>query len=172
VYTSSGIPAVVAGNNTTYPITAGNNVTNSELVGSRSVLTFCDARLYITVDTHLGIKHNLKVLNGKEKTDTSIVRVPFLNHAVTTIYSRGGEIVDDISLTSKTYAGKISFVNKTEEIRQWNQLLSSYEQKMFRFQLYVIYNVFQNGVFEQVKKDVIFTDDGSWNMTIRFVNKI
>ena len=114
----------------------------------------------------------MKVLNGKEKMDTSIIRVPFLNEAVSTIYSRNGEIVEDVSLTTKSYAGRMSFVNKTEQIRQWNQLISSYEQKIFRFQLYVIYNEFVNGGFTQVKKDVEFDKDGSWDLTLRFVNKI
>jgi hypothetical protein len=172
VYTTDGIPPVVVGANVTYPITGGANLTATSLLAQKSILTFGDQRLYLTCDTHLSVKTNMKVLNGKEKTDTSIIRVPFLNEAVSTIYSRNGEIVEDVSLTTKSYAGRMSFVNKTEQIRQWNQLISSYEQKIFRFQLYVIYNVFANGEFSQVKKDVQFDKDGSWDLTLRFVNKI
>ena len=168
IYTTNGIPAV----NGAYPITAGGNLTKSQITAQNSILVYADQRLYLTCETHLSIKSNLKVLNGKEKTDRSIVRVPFLNEAVSTIYSRNGGIVEDISLTTKSYSGRMSFVNKTQPIRQWNQLVSSYEQKMFRFQIYCIYNVFENGKFSPVQKDVPFTKDGSWDITLRFVNKI
>ena len=172
IYGTDGNPPVVVGGNVTYPITGGANLTATSLIAQKSILTFADQRLYLTCDTHLSVKNNMKVLNGKEKMDTSIIRVPFLNEAVSTIYSRNGEIVEDVSLTTKSYAGRMSFVNKTEQIRQWNQLISSYEQKIFRFQLYVIYNEFVNGEFTQVKKDVEFDKDGSWDLTLRFVNKI
>ena len=165
VYATTGIPA--GGQ-----VPAGNNLTSSTITAQNSILTFCDQRLYITCQTHLGIQSNMKVLDGKEKTDRDIVRVPFLNEAVSTIYSRNNQIVDDVMLTTKAYSGRMSFVNKTQPIRQWNTLTSSYEQKIFRFQLYCIYNVFQNGAFSQVQKDVPFFDDGSWDITLRFVNKI
>ena len=166
VYTTDGLV------NQQGVIIPGGNLTKSQITAENSILVYADQRLYLTCETHLSIKQNLKVLDGKEKTDRSIVRVPFLNEAVSTIFSRQGGIVKDISLTTKSYSGRMSFVNKTQPIRQWNQLISSYEQKMFRFQIYCIYNVFQNGKFSQVQKDVPFTKNGSWDISIRFVNKI
>jgi len=165
VYTPEGL--LVNGD-----VVAGGNLTNTAIFATNSILTFLDHRLYVTCETHLAIKNNLKVVNGKEQTDATIVRVPFLNEAVATIYSRHNEIVDDISLTTKCYSGRMSFVSKTGGIRQWNDLLTAYEQRIFRFQLFCIYNVFANGVFSQVKKDVPFEDDGSWDLSIRFVNKL
>jgi hypothetical protein len=153
-------------------VVAGNNLTNSVVRAQKSILTFLDQRLFLTVETHLSTKKNLKVLDGEEKTDSGIARVPFLNEATSTIYSRDGALVDDISLTTKSYAGRVSFLNKTRPVTQWNHLISSYEQKLFRFQLYCIYNVFADGVFSQVKKDVPFYKDGSWDMTIRFINRL
>ena len=153
-------------------IVPGTNLTKTSITAQNSILTYADQRLYITCETHLGIKNNMKVLNGSEKTDRSIVRVPFLNEAVSTIYSRNGEIVEDIMLTTKSYSGRMSFINKTQPIRQWNQLISSYEQKIFRFQLFCTYNVFLNGKFTQVQKDVPFHQDSTWDLTLRFVNKI
>ena len=163
IYTTNGLGGIII---------PGGNLTKSMITAQNSVLTYADQRLYLTCETHLAIKPNLKVLDGQEKTDRSILRVPFLNEAVSTIYSRNGGIVEDISLATKSYSGRMSFVNKTQPIRQWNQLLSSYEQKMFRFQIYCIYNVFQNGKFSQVQKNVPFTKDGTWDITLRFVNKI
>ena len=166
VYTTNGLL------NQGGAIIAGGNLTKTQLTAQNSILTYADQRLYLTCETHLAIKQNLKVLDGEEKTDRSIIRVPFLNEAVSTIYSRQGGIVNDVSLTTKSYSGRMSFVNKTQPILQWNQLVSSYEQKMFRFQIYCIYNVFANGKFSQVKKDIPFTKDGFWDVTLRFVNKI
>jgi len=166
VYTTNGLTD--NGGN----VVVGNNVTDTAILAQNSVLKFLDHRLFLTCETHLAIKNNLKVINGKEQTDATIVRVPFLNEAVSTIYSRHHEIVDDISLTSKTYTGRISFVNKSEPVRQWTELITAYEQRIFRFQLYCVYNVFENGKFSQVKKDVPFDEDGSWDLSLRFVNKI
>ena len=153
-------------------VVAGGNLRKTSITAQNSILKFADHRLYITVETHLPIKTQMKILNGKEKTENSIVRIPFLNEALTTIYSRNGEIVEDISLTTKSYSGRVSFINKSNPVRQWNQLVTAYEQKIFRFQLYCVYNVFANGSFSQVKKNVPFDSDGSWDLTIRFVNKI
>jgi len=166
VYTTNGLTD--NGGN----VVAGNNVTDTAVIAKNSVLKFLDHRLYLTCETHLAIKNNLKVVNGKEQTDATIARIPFLNEAVSTIYSRHHEIVNDIALTTKTYTGRISFVNKSQPVRQWVELITAYEQRIFRFQLFCVYNVFANGTFSQVKKDVPFDEDGSWDLTLRFVNKI
>ena len=158
----------------------GNNLTRATIMARVSVLKFLDHRLYIVCETHLPISKWLKVINGSEKTDMSLIRVPFDNEATSTIYSENNRIADNIELTTKAYVGRVNFVNKAHPIRQWNTLTSSYEQRIFRFQLYVIYNVFsadaandQDPVtFTQTKIDVPFTDLGDWNITLRFVNKL
>ena len=161
-------------------VTVGNNFTRATIMARGSVLKFLDHRLYIVCETHLPVSKGLKVINGSEKTDMSLIRVPFDNEATSTIYSENNRIADNIELTTKAYVGRVNFVNKAHPIRQWNTLTSSYEQRIFRFQLYVIYNVFSvdaanpldQGKFTQTKIDVPFTDLGDWNITLRFVNKL
>ena len=161
-------------------VTVGNNLTRATIMARGSVLKFLDHRLYIVCETHLPVSKGLKVINGSEKTDMSLIRVPFDNEATSTIYSENNRIADNIELTTKAYVGRVNFVNKAHPIRQWNTLTSSYEQRIFRFQLYVIYNVFSvdaanpldQGKFTQTKIDVPFTDLGDWNITLRFVNKL
>ena len=153
-------------------VCGGNNLTVSTLIARSSVLKFCDHRHYLTVETHLPILKGLKVIDGEEKTESSLIRVPFDNKATTTIHCEDGRVEDDIQLTTKCYVGRVNFIHKTEPIRQWTTLTSSYEQRIFRFQLYCIYNVFANGVFTHTRMDVPFDTLGDWNMTLRFVNKL
>ena len=152
---------------------AGGILTTGTVVGKNSVLKFLDSRLFLTVETHLPIERNLRVNNGVEETDASIVRVPFLNRAESTIYSRENTIADEISLTTKSYVGRVNFVSKTQPILKWNLLTSSYEQRIFRFQLYCIYNVFAAATgFRQTKIAVPLNDFGEWDLSLRFVSKI
>ena len=152
---------------------AGGILTVGTVIGKNSVLKFLDSRLFLTVETHLPIERNLRVNNGVEETDASIVRVPFLNQAESTIYSRDNIIADETSLTTKSYVGKINFVSKNKPIMKWITLTSSYEQRIFRFQLYCIYNVFAAATgFTQTKLAVPLTDFAEWDLSLRFVSKI
>lgn len=153
-------------------INPGNILTLETVIGKGSVLKFCDQRLFLTVETHLPIQRNIRVHNSKEQTDPSILRVPFNNNANSTIYCKNGIIVDDISLTTRSYVGRVNFAKKTQPIQQWNTLTSSFEQKIFRFQLYCIYNRFAGGSFAQTKIAVPFTELGEWDLSLRFVSKI
>ena len=153
-------------------VRVGGNLVRSILIARGSILKYLDHRLYITVETHLPTIKGLKVLNGEEKSDRSLIRIPFDNQATSTIFSQENRIVDNVELTTKSYVGRVSFVDKSHQIRQWNTLKSSYEQRIFRFQLYCVYLEFANGVFSQKKRDVPFSTLGEWNMTIRFVNKL
>ena len=153
-------------------VVVGANVSRSTLIARGSILKYLDHRIYITVETHLATTKGLKVLDGKEKSDRSLVRIPFDNRATSTIFSQENRIVDNVELTTKSYVGRVSFVDKSHQIRQWNTLKSSYEQRIFRFQLFCVYLEFANGIFTQKKMDVPFSTLGEWNMTIRFVNKL
>jgi hypothetical protein len=153
-------------------VQAGGNLRDSVVTGTRSMLKFLDARLYMEVHTHLPISRNLKIVNGEEKTDISIARVPFINDATATIFCQNNVIAEDLEFTTRTYCGKVSFIKKTDPITRWTTLTTSYEQRIFRFQLYCVYNVFAAGVFSQQIKKVVFDADGYWNMGLRFVNMI
>ena len=150
----------------------GDILTTHTVVGRSSVLKFCDHRLFVTVETHLPTERNLRVHNGSEQTDASIIRSAFLNMAESTVYSKGKIIVDDVTLTTKSYVGRTNFVKKTEPIMKWNTLTSSYEQRIFRFFVYCVYNIFAAGVYTQTKIAVPFSDLGEWDLTLRFVSKI
>ena len=153
-------------------VIAGNNARDSVVTGTRSMLKFLDSRLYMELHTHLPISRNLKIVNGEEKTDISIARIPFANQASATIFSQDNVIAEDLELTTRTYCGKVSFIEKTSPITRWNRLTTSYEQRIFRFQLYCVYNVFAGGSFTQQTKKVEFDADGYWNLGLRFVNMI
>ena len=172
--TGAGAAAVETANGLLHNgvIRPGVNVVRGTLIARGSILKHLDHRLYITVETHLPTTKGLKVIDGEEKSDRSLIRIPFDNEATSTIFSQENRIVDNVELTTKSYVGRVSFVDKSHPIRQWNTLKSSYEQRIFRFQLYCVYFVFTNGVFRQQKKDVPFSTLGDWNMTLRFVNKL
>ena len=135
-------------------------------------MKFADHRLFLTVETHLPIERSLRVFNGEEQTDPAIVRVPFLSHAESTIYSKDNTIVDDVALTTKSYVGRMNFVKKTNPILRWNTLTSSFEQRVFRFFVFCTYNVFNGVDYTQTKVAVPLTDNGEWDLSIRFISKI
>ena len=107
---------------------------------------------------------------GEEKTDSAVVRAYFANQATSTIYSESGVIADDITLTTRSYIGRIELVDGDK--LTWNTLTSSYEQRIFRFQLYVTYNRWNNGVFQKTKIKWPLTTDAEWTLGIRFVSKV
>jgi len=124
------------------------------------------------VETHLPTQRNIKVNNGKEETDMALVRIPFTNDASATIFSDDGILQDNIELTTKAYVGRVNFVHKTTAVQQWNTLTSSFEQRIFRFQLYCVYNVYGATGYTQTKTKVPFTEDGDWDLSVRFVSKL
>ena len=152
----------------------GGNLATELVIGKNSVLKFLDHRLFLTVETHLPVERNIRVHNGVEKTDASIVRAPFLNLAESTIYSKANIIVDDVALTTKSYVGRINFVKKTQPILKWNTLTSSFEQRIFRFFVFCVYNIFDAATltYTQTKIAVPLSEFGDWDLSLRFVSKI
>lgn len=175
--------AIITGtNNNQYPlgalyidannVRAGGILTKHTIVGKHSVLKFLDHRLFLTVETHLPTLRNMRVHNGVEETDASLIRVPFLNMAESTIFCKDKTIVDEVSLTTKSYVGKMSFVKKTNPIAKYNTLTSSFEQRIFRFFVFCTYNIYAAGGFSQSKIAVPFSPNGEWDLSVRFISKI
>ena len=152
--------------------TAGAILDSASIIGRVTVLQLLDHRYFLEVHTHLPIEKSIRVHDGVETTDMAIIRVPFTQYTESTLTSEDNSLAQSMFLTSKGYVGRVNFTNKAGTIRKWTTLRSAYEQRIFRFDLFCVYNTFVGGKFVQKRFEVPFDDNGFWDLTVRFVSKI
>jgi len=145
---------------------------SATILGRVTVLQLLDHRIFLQVHTHLPILKGIHVQNGVEKTDNSIIRVPFVQYTESTLTSANDSLSQDVFIKCKGYVGRTNFSNKAGGVKKWTTLKSAYEQRIFRFDLFCLYNEFVGGVFVQKRYAVPFDENAFWDMTVRFVSKI
>ena len=152
----------------------GNILNFNTVIARDSCLKFLDHRKFIQVESHLPYERNLMVINGQEQTDMSILRCPINNRATATITCEDRVITDNVSIQVKNYVGRVPFQSKTEPVKQWNRLQTAFGQRVFRFQIYCVYNVYNLNTlnFDETKIKVPFDDFSGWSLSIRFVSKL
>ncbi len=152
----------------------GGNTRKIAAKSRTSIYSHLDQRLYLEVTTDLPIARKLKITESNENTDVAICRVPFLNDIRTVMSVQNDVIQKEHEISIQSYVGRHSFVKKTEAITDWNVLKTSYDQRVFRFSLYIVWNMWDGTkqIFEQTAKQVDFKTDEFWNMGIRFISRI
>ena len=77
-----------------------------------------------------------------------------------------------MTMQSAMYAGQTYLIRKSQANFQWNKLMTAYEIKLFRFQLYIWYRVWNDttGQWGIQKSKLSIPDEQFWEMTVRFVS--
>ncbi len=163
---------LLTNNNVGGGVQAGGNNRKIAAKSKTSIYSHLDQRLYLEVTTDLPIARKLKIKNSKENTDVAICRVPFINDIRTVMSVQNDVIQNEHDTSIKSYVGRHSFVKKTETITDWNVLKTAYDQRVFRFSLFVVWHMWTATGFEQTAKQVDFKIDEFWNMGIRFISRI
>jgi hypothetical protein len=151
----------------------GQNISDFNLVGSKSMFATCDARLCTTVESHLNYPSSMKVVDSKEQTDRSIGRYYYNTDTQVQLNSDNGILTNSSKITTKSRLGQVALKKRQDPIQKWTQLTDAYEQRLFRFQVYTEYRVF-NPVTRKYTLDrvkVPFADDDYWTLTITFVSR-
>ncbi len=153
-------------------VQAGANIRKIAAQSKTSIYSHIDQRMYLEVTTDLPIARKLKIKNSKENTDVAICRVPFLNDIRSVLTIQNDAIRNEHEISIKSYIGRYSFIKKTEAITDWTVLKTAYDQRVFRFSLFIVWNMWDGTIFEQTAKQVDFKTDEFWNIGIRFVSRI
>ena len=154
-------------------IVGGNNISDFNMVGSKSMFGTCDTRLCTTVESHLNYPSSMKVVDSKEQTDRAIARYYYDTQTQVQLNSDNGVLTSSSKITTKSRLGQVALKKRQDPIQKWTQLNSALEQRLFRFQIFTTYRVFKVAtgkvVLERVK--VPFTLEDYWTLTITFVSR-
>ena len=170
-------PAATAYSHTVFDqagnVIIGENISDFNLVGSKSMFATCDARLCTTVESHLNYPSSMKVVDSKEQTDRSIARYYYNTETQVQLNSDNGILTSSSKITTKSRLGQVALKKRQDPIQKWTQLTNAYEQRLFRFQVFTEYRVFDaaTGKYKLERVKVPFADDDHWTLTITFVSR-
>ena len=133
----------------------------------------CDLRLCTTVESHLNYPSSMKVVDNTEQTDRAIARYYYTTNTQVQLNSDNGVLTSSSKIKTKSRLGQVALKKRQDPIQKWTQLNESLEQRLFRFQIYTTYRVFNaaTGKFGLDRIEVPFTDDEYWTLTITFVSR-
>ena len=154
-------------------VITGNNISDFNMVGSESMFATCDTRLCTTVESHLNYSSSMKVVDSQEQTDRAIARYYYNTETAVQLNSDNGVLTSSSKITTKSRLGQVALKKRQDPIQKWTQLDSAYEQRLFRFQIYTTYRVFNaaTGLFSLDRVKVPFAEDDYWTLTITFVSR-
>ena len=154
-------------------IIVGNNISDFNLVGSESMFGTCDTRLCTTVESHLNYPSSMKIVDSNEQTDRAIARYYYTTNTTVQLNSDNGVLTSSSKITTKSRLGQVALKKRQEPIQKWTQLNSALEQRLFRFQIFTTYRVFDaaTGKFGLERVEVPFTAEQYWTLTITFVSR-
>ena len=154
-------------------VVAGNNISDFNIVGSESMFSTCDCRLCTSVESHLNYASSMKVVDSKEQTDRAIARYFYTTHTQVQLNSDNGVLTSSSKITTKSRLGQVALKKRQDPIQKWTQLNESLEQRLFRFQIYTTYRVFNavTGSWSLDRVEVPFSEDDYWTLTITFVSR-
>ena len=154
-------------------IIVGNNISDFNLVGSESMFGTCDTRLCTTVESHLNYPSSMKIVDSNEQTDRAIASYYYTTNTTVQLNSDNGVLTSSSKITTKSRLGQVALKKRQEPIQKWTQLNSALEQRLFRFQIFTTYRVFDaaTGKFGLERVEVPFTAEQYWTLTITFVSR-
>ena len=142
------------------------------IVGRVPIFKNLDHRLYVSVETDLNTQDSIRIIDGKESNDRTIAKKYFVESAKVLLTSDDGLLLEDVNYELEAFVGQHSFIKKTEPSRQWVTLTSSFEQRFFRFQVYITYRRFEDGKFVFTRYKYPITKEDYWTLGIEFVSKV
>lgn len=141
------------------------------IVGNYPIFKNLDHRLFVSVETDLNT-HSIKLVDGRESNDRAIAKVYFEDNAKVLLTSDDGKLLEDINLELDAFVGQHSFIKKTRPSRHWVTLTSSFEQRFFRFQVYITYRRFVDNKYIFTRYAYPLTIEDYWTLSLEFVSKV
>lgn len=153
---------------------AGNMSASNSVFSEHSLFQCLDQRLKITVESHMPTMSNVLILNEKESVDRSIAEVYFLKNTKSSLTFDEDGNFESNSLEVNTYSGDYPLIKKSSPWKQWTKLTTAYEQRFFRFHLFMWYRKFNRvtEVWEIKKEKLQIPEKRSWEMLLRFVSSV
>ena len=153
-------------------ILAGGLLQEVILSSSHPIFQSVDQRIRVTVETHLPTMSNQLIMDEKESVDRSIATAYFESKLENQIRFNESGIFENMMMQSAMYAGQTNFIKKSDPTFQWNRLLTAYEQKLFRFQIYIWYRIWDDATqkWKLDKSPLNVPDQQFWEMSVRFVS--
>ena len=142
------------------------------IVGDYPIFKNLDHRLFVSVETDLNTQDSIKLVDGKESNDRTIAKKYFEDNAKVLLTSDEGKLLEDINLELDAFVGQHSFIKKTEPSRHWVTLTSSFEQRFFRFQVYITYRRFVDDNYIFTRFAYPLNKQDYWTIGIEFVSKV
>ena len=115
----------------------------------------------------------MKVVDSKEQTDRAIARYFYTTNTQVQLNSDNGVLTSSSKITTKSRLGQVALKKRQDPIQKWTQLNEALEQRLFRFQIFTTYRVF-NPVTQSWRLDrveVPFTEEEYWTLTVTFVSR-
>ena len=153
-------------------IIAGNVLQEIIVDTSSPIFETADQRVKLSVESHLPVQSNTEIIDENQTINRDIVEIFFQNQVQTeTKYDENGNY-SGLSLHTKLYSGQHSMVRRSDRHNQWNKLLTAFELRYFRFQLYVTYRIWDtNQERWKLQRQKMNIPPGTfWIMNIRFVS--
>jgi len=149
-----------------------NMVQDATISSSHPLYQSVDQRVRVSVESHLPMASNVAILDEKETVNRSIAEAYFESKLENQIKFNESGVLESMHMTSAMYAGMVNFIKKSDMTFQWNKLMTAYEIKLFRFQLYIWYRVWNDttGQWGIQKSKLSIPDEQFWEMTVRFVS--
>ena len=94
-------------------------------------------------------------------------------HTKVQLNSDNGVLTSSSKITTKSRLGQVALKKRQDPIQKWTQLNTALEQRLFRFQIFTTYRVFDavTGKFALERVEVPFTAEEYWTLTITFVSR-
>ena len=166
----TGLEWLAAGN----IMVLGGNVRDVQLFGEHSLYQVCDQRVMISVESHLPMLGNVLVREGKETVDRNIVESFFDQRIKSTMkFDEEGAFIEQY-LTNTVYSGQFPFVRKDQRNKQWHRLLTSFDQRFFRFYLFITYRNYDSATDKWIIKPqrLEVPENCYWDFTLRFLSEV
>ena len=149
-----------------------NMAVESVLAAEHPLYQSVDQRVKITVESHMPMASSVAIVDEKESVDRSIADVHFESKLENQITFDEAGFFESMSMSSAMYAGQYNFIKKSDYTFQWNKLMTAYELKLFRFQIYVWYRVWSDATNEwKLTRDKLSVPkEQFWELAVRFVS--
>ena len=153
-------------------ILAGGMVQEALISSGHPLYQSVDQRVKVTCETHIPMASNIAVNDEEETIDRSIATAYFESRLENMIRFDETGVFENMTMQSAMYAGQTNFIRKSDRSFQWNRLLTAYELKLFRFQVYIYYRVWNEAAQRWVlqKSALEVPDEQFWEMSVRFVS--
>jgi hypothetical protein len=155
-------------------ILAGGNLVAHTVRTVVPIYQSAEQRVKVSVESDLSYNSNVKIVNESEGRDRDICSGFFTNQITSKISFDADRALSGITISSTVYNGQFAFIRKTDKQHKWNRLLSSFDVRLLRFYLRVMYRDFNEiqNKYTLVTKDVKIPENAFWHMVVRFVSNV